>query len=389
MRFLFESWRKFITDPKLLVEGRIADAKKKYPRLANVAMGATSGGNWLKALVHFDPSGNQKYLMWAAKMLHESGEDAERASPSYRGHVPEYFDGLVAAFNPVMKSMEIFHKLQGTKFLKKRDINEFKNLSDGYDELKRANDKYEESLRLKQRQEKIGQQAREESKVIADTDQYKIIRPLSTEASCYYGRGTKWCISATQSQNYFDSYTEQGQKFFFVFLNNLKNDNLHKKIALVFDEAGDYSEAFDARDNDLDHEEVEFGLRQNLINQKKYPNAWNYWRDFILEPMPDMEKRPVDPDFIKAVQELGIEFDPNYEQEVRHDEHGSPYVTDSMYEYTRRAIGEVKTKASSLFNKMINEISFSIEDEEDELIDVSEFGIEEHRRFKKWRTLIK
>lgn len=30
--------------------------------------------------------------------------------------------------------------------------------------------------------------------------------PLSTEASQYYGRNTKWCTAATKSECYFDSY---------------------------------------------------------------------------------------------------------------------------------------------------------------------------------------
>jgi hypothetical protein len=44
-----------------------------------------------------------------------------------------------------------------------------------------------------------------------------VVRPQSEDASCYYGQGTKWCISATKGQNYWNSYTdEQGAVFFFI-----------------------------------------------------------------------------------------------------------------------------------------------------------------------------
>jgi hypothetical protein len=48
-----------------------------------------------------------------------------------------------------------------------------------------------------------------------------IVRPESTEASCYFGQGTRWCISATQSTNYFDQYSGQGKAFYFVNFTHL------------------------------------------------------------------------------------------------------------------------------------------------------------------------
>ncbi len=38
--------------------------------------------------------------------------------------------------------------------------------------------------------------------------------------SIRYGRGTKWCISATKSENYYFSYRLRGVSFYFLFKND-------------------------------------------------------------------------------------------------------------------------------------------------------------------------
>ena len=64
MKLLFENWRQYtntLNEEQLLIEGRIEDVKKKYPDLDEKGL--------LNILIDKDPSGNQKYLSWAAKML--------------------------------------------------------------------------------------------------------------------------------------------------------------------------------------------------------------------------------------------------------------------------------------------------------------------------------
>ena len=61
MKLLFENWRQYLNEEQLLIEGRIEDIKKKYPDLDEKGL--------LDILIDKDPSGNQKYLAWAAKQL--------------------------------------------------------------------------------------------------------------------------------------------------------------------------------------------------------------------------------------------------------------------------------------------------------------------------------
>jgi len=61
MKQFFEGIRRWtaLNEEQLLAEGRVKDAKKKYPDIANFVPGLTAR----------DPSGNNKYLMWSMKQL--------------------------------------------------------------------------------------------------------------------------------------------------------------------------------------------------------------------------------------------------------------------------------------------------------------------------------
>lgn len=84
--------------------------------------------------------------------------------------------------------------------------------------------------------------AKSETEVFYSDAEYLILEPQSMAAACHYGQGTKWCISATQAQNYFDSYTRDGAKFLFVI-----NKKTGDKTAIAHMAAG--IEIYDAADD--------------------------------------------------------------------------------------------------------------------------------------------
>ena len=69
MKLLLENFQKFstLTEEQLIIEGRIDDARKKYPAL-NKPQEDLDGKTLLDILIDADPSGNQKYLMGAARL---------------------------------------------------------------------------------------------------------------------------------------------------------------------------------------------------------------------------------------------------------------------------------------------------------------------------------
>ena len=104
MKLLFENWRQYLNEEQLLIEGRIEDVKKRYPELDEKGL--------LDILIDKDPSGNQKYLAWAAKQLSQR-EDPTSQTADY------------AAAN-----IELYHKLRAYIPSEYKDINRIKDLRD-------------------------------------------------------------------------------------------------------------------------------------------------------------------------------------------------------------------------------------------------------------------
>lgn len=150
-----------------------------------------------------------------------------------------------------------FHNM--SKYMKgakqSTDINTYKSLFDLQKALEEA-----EKVKNKKEQEKIHKaKMREDADRIYQDKTTLVVRPQSEGASCYYGQGTKWCISATDSQNYWNKYTEEDGAIFFFILDkevakradddNPNYDSRYEnagKIAFVYN--GDHLDAEQAWD---------------------------------------------------------------------------------------------------------------------------------------------
>lgn len=53
-----------------------------------------------------------------------------------------------------------------------------------------------------------------------DLSNWLIIIPKTEEASCYYGKGTKWCTAATGYNNQFDNYNKKGNLYILINKND-------------------------------------------------------------------------------------------------------------------------------------------------------------------------
>ena len=245
-------WNQFLTED-LLVEGRLQDTMKKYSDIPEET---------IKFLSEYDPSGKNAYLMWMAKELMETGSGVY----SVPGNATEF---IVRELAP---AVEAFHKAkqrisQINKQRKKdgkdpypNDLNQFRSI-DGLEDFL---DMLGLSGSEKKKQEK--EEALGGASILQDDEDFFIIRPETKEASCFFGKKTKWCISATQSQNYYDSYTNQGKAFYFILNKNLNDDSKYRKIALVYDKNGEFEEFFDVEDEGYtDSYELERILLYNLI----------------------------------------------------------------------------------------------------------------------------
>jgi len=112
-----------------------------------------------------------------------------------------------------------------------------------------------------------------ESVLIHYDDDVLAVRPLTTDASNYYGMGTKWCISATECENFFDQYTIDGKAFVMLMLKNNQrsSDDVIKskfgKVALEYNSDGAYIRAWDSPDVTMDLKKLTYAMSVNMYDE--------------------------------------------------------------------------------------------------------------------------
>ena len=307
MEKLFESFRNFatLTEDQLLIEGRKEDAAKKYPELAKKRE-ELEGESLLDVLMDKDPSGNQKYLMRAAYLLDRSMKNAEEKNnytPFYGKQWPEDADdnlyspwGVASNIgNELVKYHKLMPYIRGSQETYK-DVNQIDSYAQLQIVVQRALGAKEDRERKKKEKAQQKKIAQEGSEVIADTPYHLVVRPLTKEASCYFGQQTKWCISATRSQNYFDQYTSDGKAFLFLLAKRKDIDPAYAKIAVVLDQSGDFEEYFNAEDDNLLSRQFRDGMLQTMVGTEASDEIVSMEEDEPFEEGPIM----------KAAEELDL-----------------------------------------------------------------------------------
>ncbi len=233
MSFSPRKWNNFLYE-QLLIESRLKAAVKKFPEIDQEI---------IKQLSLSDPSGKNAYLMWMTQAMKDSGAGIY----SVPGLARERIFDIVPIVTDFHKAKQRISQLNKNRKKEGKtpypnDINQFKSL----DQLENFIDDIGLSSSEEKRKEK--EAALGGASILQDDEDFFIIRPETQEASCFFGKKTKWCISATRSQNYYDSYTRQGKAFYFILNKNLNDDSKYRKIALVYDKNGEFEEFFDVED---------------------------------------------------------------------------------------------------------------------------------------------
>lgn len=199
-----------ITAEHILTAGRVDDVAAAWPYTVNLLFGDDSHStSLLDRMVQAEPSGNNKYLAWMARELQEFSPPA--SEPVYID--VQKGDRLDEVLQAMRRTLEDFEKYKAK--LPKKDVYEY-----SYREL---SDALKEPRAQKTRKEKE-RAAKEGAEVVYRDDDIRVLRIDNKEASCFYGRGTKWCITE-EDQDYFERYTEHdGNQFYFVIENKDKVD---------------------------------------------------------------------------------------------------------------------------------------------------------------------
>jgi len=125
-------------------------------------------------ILSWDPTEQKRYSDWLAKQF-------------------------IAGIDPVELEYGIkdFHRGVEKNLVRNKDINTY-----SIEEFNRVLGKIEGVKTRREAEEEI----KKEADKVWENDEYLVVAPKTKEASIYYGKGTKWCTSATKSRNYFDEY---------------------------------------------------------------------------------------------------------------------------------------------------------------------------------------
>jgi hypothetical protein len=135
-----------------------------------------------------DPTTNKSYLQWIANMYCEQlfkFEDLPRIKQD------------LTKFNAIRKSLPI----------EKRNILTYKSLTDLYTVI---NCDVESKRKRKLRIKKQG------TEIVFRNKEYAILRILTHDAACYYGKHTKWCTAAKDKPEDFERYNKDGPLYVLV-----------------------------------------------------------------------------------------------------------------------------------------------------------------------------
>lgn len=191
---------------QIILEGRKEDFAKKFSNKFTEEQ--------LRAII--DKSdvlpGQHKYLNFLGKVVN-----------------PKNFN---SDLNIVIKLLEKFSTVSQNLNLK--DINQYDKIS----VLKKELDDYDNRIRREIK-------TVDDADVVYEDNEMTVVSPKTHKSSCYFGSGTKWCTSASDSGHY-DKYNQDGKLFYFVSKTKPTSDPTYK-VALLkkFDGSETYYNAPD------------------------------------------------------------------------------------------------------------------------------------------------
>ena len=140
-----------------------------------------------------------------------------------------------------------------------------------------------------------------------------IVKPLTYEASCKYGAGTRWCTTTAGQPSYFKSYTAGDQVLYYVILKKFDINNKFYKIAIH--KNVDNETWYDATDERMTDREKEVF---NLGAPKVIETIREDYQDYVVNRHSNFIKGMFNPKFYKfnditrlfhnSEKKVGLEF---------------------------------------------------------------------------------
>jgi hypothetical protein len=294
---------KFIN---LLLEGREDDFKNTY--------GKKFSPEKLDAIINMVneiPNGS-KFLTFLGKTLPQTIPD---------GLLDEKVKDTLKKFVSIGSNLQI------------KDINQYKTFAELYSAIQ------EYETRIRRTVKSV-----DGADIVFENDQFTVVAPLTTSASCYYGAGTKWCTASSADNTHFNNYMKDGKLFYILDKTKPTSDRFYK-VALLKKFDGDES-YFDAPDQKFTSGWI-MGTNE-LSRIKQYIDLYireKYSKE--LEIWGDKEKAAIERKRLQRIEQQRIENDLINEANERRA--NDEWSMDNLSE------GDTGSCAHALFNFLISE----------------------------------
>ena len=140
-----------------------------------------------------------------------------------------------------------------------------------------------------------------------------IVKPLTYEASCKYGAGTRWCTTMAGTPSYFESHTKDDQGLYYIILKNFNRDNKFYKIAIhITPNVETWYDSTDERMSDREKEVFSLGAPKVIetIREDYQETQKNRGKVFFqkLFDFHNYNFQDVSPAFKGTKNKIGLEF---------------------------------------------------------------------------------
>ena len=241
-------------DEIVLSEARFKDVKAKYAQYDDMVDGTRD-----EIKKKIGDKGVSKYLLYVMREIHRMFDE-----PETEDEVLDEQDDMIPVIDDLIDMIAKYEK--NISRIDQKDIYQLNAA-----ELEKLVNNLGKSS-TQQKKETKGK-IHKESVLIHYDDDVLAVRPLTTDASNYYGMGTRWCISATECENFFDQYTIDGKAFVMLMLKNNQRspDDVIKskfgKVALEYNSDGAYIRAWDSPDVTMDLKKLTYAMSVNMYDE--------------------------------------------------------------------------------------------------------------------------
>ena len=224
-----------------------------------------------------------------------------------------------------------------------KDINQYKTFAELYSAIQ------EYETRIRRTVKSV-----EGADIVFENDQFTVVAPLTTTASCYYGAGTKWCTASSADNTHFNNYMKDGKLFYILDKTKPTSDRFYK-VALLKKFEGDES-YFDAPDDKFTSGWI-MGTNE-LARIKQYIDLYireKYAKE--LEIWGDKEKAAIERKRLARVEQQRVENGLIESANQRRE--------DDEWSLDNLSQGDMGSCAHALFNFLISEGTIEVKTPED------------------------